>query len=309
MTVPTADTLVQVGDIFRAIGPHDNLVKLVTALGRKSATDLGIVHGSLHRMELVVTRTNVLHRTLRELDLVHRTGVTIAQMNRSGVDLMPTGSLRLAFADQVVVVGPKAGLKLVEAELGNCAQKLNQSQLVPIFLGIVMGVIVGSIPVMLPGLHGSLRIGLAGGSLLAAIALSRLGSLGSIVWYMPAAANQLFRDFGLAIFLACVGFEAGDHFIQRAAQNAGLTLLVWGALVTVLPVFIVACFARLALRMNFVSLSGWIAGAMGSSTTLLFAEEMTASNAPAIAYAAVLPMAELMPIICAQVLAITTMHH
>src|SRR5262249_45008316 len=156
------------------------------------------------------------------------TGVTIAQVHRAGVELVANGALRLSFGDQVIAVGPKAGLQVVAAELGNSAQRLNRSQLTPIFLGIVLGVVVGSIPLALPGVHASLRIGLAGGSLLAAIALSRIGSVGPVVWYMPAAANQLIQDFGLAIFLACVGFEAGDHFIQRAAQNSGLLLLLWG---------------------------------------------------------------------------------
>ena len=287
MVVPTADTLVQVGDIYRAIGPGGDLSALIAAIGHRSSTNLSCAPGDIQRMDLIVTNTKILHRTLRELDLVHRTGVTIGQIHRAGIELMPTASLRLAFADQVTVAGPQAGIELVEAELGNSVQKLNQSQLIPIFLGIVLGVIVGSIPLVLPGLHGSLRIGLAGGSLLAAIALSRVGSVGSVIWYMPAAANQLFRDFGLAIFLACIGFEAGDHFIQRAAENSGLVLFVWGAVIATLPVFIVACFARVVLRMNFIALSGWVAGAMGSSTTLFFVEEMTASNSPAVAYAAV----------------------
>ena len=149
---------------------------------------------------------------------------------------------------------------------------------------------------------------MAGGSLLAAIALSRIGSVGSVVWYMPAAANQLLEDFGLAMFLACVGFQSGDHFIQRAAQNAGLVLLLWGVLVTTVPVFLIACLARWVLKMNFVTLTGWVAGAMGSSTALMFAEEMTSSNAPAVPYAAVMPLAELMPILCAQALAVAAIH-
>jgi putative transport protein len=211
------------------------------------------------------------------------------------------------FADRVTVVGPKAGLQLVAAELGNSPDRIDRPQLIPIFLGIVLGVIVGSIPLALPGLGGGLRIGLAGGSLLAAIALSRLGSVGSIVWYMPAAANQLFRNFGLAVFLACVGLQAGDHFIQRAVATSGLALFAWGALITMLPVFVVACFARLALKMNFISLAGWVAGAMTSSTALFFAEDMTNSKAPSITYAAVLPLAELVPIIGAQVLAIVAL--
>jgi putative transport protein len=147
---------------------------------------------------------------------------------------------------------------------------------------------------------------LAGGPLLAAIALSQLGNIGAIVGYMPVSANQLFRDFGLAVFLACVGLQAGDHFIQRAVQGSGLILLLWGAAVTVLPVFIVGCFARLVLGMNFITLSGWVAGAMTSSPALLFADEMANSDAPAVAYAAVAPLATLVPIFCAQVLAITS---
>ena len=308
LTIPTGETMVQVGDIFRAVGSRDRLSAIVSAMGRQSSTDLSSRQTGVQRMDVVVTRTQVLRRSLRELDLVRRTGVTIAGITRFGIRLMPLASLRLAFADHVTVVGSKAGLQMVEAELGNSPDRLQRSQLIPIFLGIVLGVAVGSIPLKFPGMHATLRIGLAGGPLLAALALSRLGSVGSIVWYMPTPANQLFRDFGLAIFLACVGFASGDHFIQRATQNAGLAIFGWGCLITVLPVLIIGCFARLALRMDFVTLSGWIAGAMGSSTTLQFAEDTTLSNAPAVAYAAVLPLAELVPIICAQVLAIVAIH-
>jgi putative transport protein len=305
MTVPTGDTLIMTGDVYRAVGPRDRLSDLIATMGRRSGADLGSAHGDVQRMDLVVTRTHVLHRSLRELDLAHRTGVTITHISRAGVNLMPSGSLRLAFADRITAVGPKAGLRSIEAELGNSMEQLEHSQLIPIFLGVVLGVIVGSIPLRIPGVGGALRIGLAGGSLLAAIALSRLGSLGRIIWYMPAAANQLFRDFGLAIFLACVGLQSGDHFVQRAFQSSGLIIFGWGCLITLLPLFVVGCFARVVMRLDFISLSGWIAGAMSSSTALQLAEDMTSSNAPAVTYAAVLPLAELVPIVCAQILAIT----
>jgi putative transport protein len=304
MTVPTADTIIQAGDIFRAFGPEAKLLDLASSLGRRSKIDESKARGDVSRMNLVVTRSPVLHKSLRELNLIRRTGVTIARVNRAGVELSPDATLRLAFADQVTVVGPQAGLEAVAAELGNSHDLLTHSQLAPIFLGIVLGVLIGSIPIALPGMPGALCFGLAGGTMLAAIGLSRLGSIGPVVWYMPAAANLLFRDFGLAIFLACVGLQAGDHFVQRAAENSGLSLLAWGVAVTMLPVFLVACFARSVMRMNFVSLSGWVAGAMGSSPALLFAEEITESKSPAIAYAAVLPVAELLPIVCAQALAI-----
>lgn len=304
LSVPTGDTLIQVGDVYRAVGQREHLASLVSLMGRSSTVDLGAAVGDVRRMELVVTRTHVLRRPLRELNLMRRTGVTIARVNRAGVNLVPNASLRLAFADQVTVVGPDAGLKMVEAELGNSPETLNRPRLVPIFLGIVLGVLVGSIPVKFPGLNTTLRIGLAGGPLLAAIALSQLGNIGSIVWYMPTSANQLFRDFGLAVFLACVGLQSGDHFLQHAAQGSGLTLLLWGAAVTLVPVFIVGCYARLVMRMNFITLIGWVAGVMTSSPALLFADEMAGSDAPAIAYAAVAPLATLVPILCAQILAI-----
>jgi putative transport protein len=304
VSVPTADTVVQLGDIYRAVGPRERITELVTRVGRRTEVNLTDMQGDVQRMILLVTRPHVLRRPLRDLDLVRRTGVTLGRINRAGVDLVPTASLRLHFGDRVTAIGPAAGLKHVEAELGNCAETLNRSQLIPVFLGIVLGVLVGSIPFEVPGIHATLRIGLAGGPLLAAIALSQLGNIGSIVWYMPSSANQLFRDFGLAVFLACVGFQSGDHFIQNAASFEALWMLIRGAAVTIVPVTLVAVFARNVLRMNFITLTGLIAGSMTSSPALLFADEMTASDAPSIAYAAVAPLATLVPILCAQLLAI-----
>lgn len=304
MSVPTGATQIRTGDVYRAVGTREQLDKLVAVMGQPSKVNLDTVAGDLRRLDLVVTRSQVLRKSLRELDLIRRTGVTVARINRAGVDLVPTASLKLGFADRLTVVGPAAGLKAVEAELGNSPESLDRPQVAPIFLGIVLGVLVGSIPIFVPGLNITVRIGLAGGPLIAAIALSQLGSIGSIVWYMPASANQLFRDFGLAVFLACVGFRAGDHFIQRAANMTGIALLIWGAVITIVPAFVVGCFARKFLRMNFVTLSGWVAGAMTSSPALLFANELSQSEAPAVAYAAVAPLATLLPILCAQILAI-----
>jgi putative transport protein len=306
LSVPSADTVIKLNDVLRAVGSRELTSQIVSAMGKVSAADLSLAPGDVRRMELVVTRTQVLRRPLRELDLIRRTGVTIALVNRAGIDLVPNASLRLVFADRITAVGPETGLKMVETELGNSPETLNRPKLAPIFLGIVLGIIVGSIPLAIPGLHTTLRIGLAGGPLLAAIALSQLGNIGTIVWYMPVTANQYFRDFGLAVFLACVGLQAGDHFIEKAASGRSIALLLCGAGVTMLPVFAVGCFARIFLRMNFLTLSGWVAGAMTSSSALIFAEEMAQSDAPAIAYAAVAPLATLVPIICAQMLVIMT---
>jgi putative transport protein len=308
LVVPTAQTIVQVGDIFRAVGKRTHVHRVVAAMGHRSDKNLGEQSGDVKRMEMVVTNPRVLRRSLRDLDLVRRTGVTIARVTRAGVALVPNATLRLVFADRVIAVGPEAGLQLVEAELGNSIETLNRPQLIPIFLGIVAGVIVGSIPFTMPGLNTTLRIGLAGGPLLAAIALSQLGNIGSVIWYMPSSANQLFRDFGLAVFLACVGLQAGANFLQRATTSSGLALLLAGIAVTLLPVFVVGCFCRLFLKMNFITLSGWVAGSMTNTTSLLFADEIAKSETPAITYAAVAPLATLIPILCSQILGIIALH-
>ena len=301
--VPTGETEIRVGDVYRAVGQKEALDELINVMGRPSTIDLGN-SGDIRRMDLVVTRTQVLRRQLRELDLTRRTGVTVARVNRSGIELSPTASLRLLFGDRVTAVGPDAGLKTVEEELGNSPDMLNRPQLVPIFLGIVLGVFIGAIPLTIPGLSLKLRIGLAGGPMLAAIALSQLGNVGSVVWYMPVAANQLFRDFGLAVFLACVGLQSGNHFIERVSHGGGIGFIFWGALITLLPILLVGMFARYFLRLNFLTLSGWVSGAMTSSPSLLFSHDLTGSDVPAVAYAAVAPLGMLAPIVCAQLIVV-----
>ena len=153
VTVPTGDTTVQVGDVYRAVGPRTGLNEVVAAMGQRSKINLSTSTGDIHRREFVVTRTQVLRRTLRELDFIRRAGVTLSRVNRSGIELAPLASLRLVFGDRVVAVGPEAGLKIVEDELGNCMDALNRPQLIPIFLGIVLGVVIGSVPLAIPGLN------------------------------------------------------------------------------------------------------------------------------------------------------------
>jgi putative transport protein len=304
VSVPSGDTEIRVGDHFRAIGTKSAVAEIVAAMGRPSNVDLESVTGDVQRNDFIVTRTDVLRRPLRDLDLIRRAGVAIGRIHRAGVDLFPRASMRLQFGDRVTAVGSEEGLKMVEEILGNSPDRLNRPQLIPIFLGIVLGVLVGSIPIWIPGLHERVRIGLAGGPMIAAIVLSQLGNIGSVVWYMPVAANQLFRDFGLAVFLACVGLQSGDHFLQRVNEGGGIMFIVWGALITMIPVFLVSLVARIHYKMNFITLCGWLSGAMTSSPALLFANDIAGSEAPSVAYAAVAPLALLTPIICAQLLVV-----
>jgi putative transport protein len=303
VSVPTGDTRLEIGDVIRAVGAPPVLEEVKTILGKPSTIDLASVSGDISRMELLVTQPQMLRRTLRELDLINRFGVTLPRILRFGVDLIPNGDLALRFGDVVSAVGPAEGLKAVEKELGNSPDAMNRPQLVPIFLGIVLGVIVGSIPIPVPGVAGGIKLGLAAGPMVVAIALSSFGNIGSVVWYMPGAANQLFRDFGLALFLACVGLQQGDQYIQKLLSGDGLKLVALGIAVTALPILAVGFLARKWFKMNFLTLSGWAAGAMTSSPALLYAGEITGSDAPALAYAAVAPLGMIVPILCCQALA------
>jgi putative transport protein len=303
MTVPTADTRIEPGDVFRAFGPLNAVSAVVAAVGREKPIDLSTAGGNVMRERVVVTNRVALGRTLKELDLINRFNVTVGRVNRAGIDIPPRARLALKFGDQVDIVGQVDRLKAVEELLGNSLDVLNRPQLIPIFLGIVLGVFVGSIPLAIPGLGGGLRIGLAGGPMIVAILLSRLGNFGSIVWYMPASASNLFRDFGMAVFLACVGLESGGDFIHTVASREGLMAVMWGACITIVPMMIVALIARWLFKMNFITLSGLTAGAMTSSPTLLFSNDFTGSPAPSVAYAAVYPLSVIVPVFCAQFLA------
>ncbi|HUB27018.1 MAG TPA: putative transporter [Tepidisphaeraceae bacterium] len=303
VSVPTAETRFAVGDIVRTIGSKPLLDEFCRRYGRPSKIDLAAASSAIGRVDLIVTHTEILGQTLRELDLNKRHGVTITRVTRSGVDLAPTARLSLHFGDAVTAVGPVEGLKAVEIDLGNSMEALNRPHLIPIFVGIVLGILVGSIPVAVPGLQGGIRLGLAAGPMLVAIVLARAGKIGNMICYMPPAANQLFRDFGLAVFLACVGLQQGGSFLQNLFSGGGLTLVCWGAAITMIPVLLVAVAARWAIKLNFITLSGWVAGAMTSTPALLFAGELTQSDEPAMAYAAVAPLALIIPVFCCQALA------
>lgn len=302
-SVPHSKTVLETGDVVRAVGRPEQIQELVAELGRVSTTDLSQVPGTLRRAELIVTRAGALRRPLRELNFRSRTGVTIVQVTRAGIDLVPHAEFALKFGDRVTVVGSEAGIRTVGEILGNEPDVLNRTYLLPVFLGITLAVIVGAIPIQVPGSPTALHLGMAGGALLVAILLSRLERLGPLVWHMPATVNSALRDMGMCIFLACVGFQAGPGLIERTAQE-GPAVIAASLAVVALPLLVVACFARRVLRMNFFILSGWIAGTMTNTPALEIASDDAKSDAPALAYASVAPLCELLPILCAELIAL-----
>jgi putative transport protein len=274
------------------------------AIGSAVPDDLVAAPGRVTFQRLVVTATTAVGHTLGQLRLEDRFGVTVTRVLRSEVQVPPSADLKLHFGDLVQVVGESEALDRVAALVGNRPQELDHTHFAPIFLGLALGVIVGMIPIALPGLPEPVRLGLAGGPLLVAILLGRLGSLGRLIWHMPQIANLSLRELGIALFLACVGLKAGPAFFDTVATTTGAWWLGLGLVITMVPLLIIGWFAMAVLRMNYLPVSGLVAGSMTDPPALAFANGMAGNEAPATAYATVYPLTMLLRIVLAQVLVV-----
>lgn len=292
-----------VGDVVMAVGPHKNLEDLRIILdGKVAKIDLKEMVSDIRWERLVVTSQKARGKTLAELDLAQQHHVVVSRINRSGIELTPTGALHLQFGDIVTAIGTPEPLRQVAHLLGNKADALQHAQIPPIFIGIALGVLLGSIPLTIPGLPAALKLGLAGGPLLAAIILARLGSIGPLVWFMPPVANAVLREIGIVLFLACAGLRSGGQFVETLTQGDGLTWLLCGVLITLVPLLIVGFVGRLALKMNYLTLCGLLAGSMTDPPALAFATGLYKSEAQSLGYATVYPLVMVLRILAPQVL-------
>jgi len=298
----TEQTVVRRGDIILAVGSRKNLERFRVIVGRESDINLMKAPGRVVSREIVVTRKEVLGSTIDELQLDERHGVTVTRVTRADIEMTALPELRLQFGDMLQVVGDEQVMQAVGNELGNCVRALNETNFIPIFVGIALGVLAGTLPLSFSGMPVPVRLGLAGGPLALAILLGRIGRIGPLVWYMPANANMAFRELGIVLFLACVGLKAGERFFGTVFTAEGLRWLLAGTCITVLPVFLVGLGARLLFKLNFTAISGLLAGSMTDPPALAFANAISRSDAPSVAYATVYPLTMLLRILAAQVL-------
>jgi putative transport protein len=296
------DTVLSAGDVLLAVGPRDGLDQLALVIGPPTALDLTKLPSRITARRMLVTHSAVLGSTIAELRLRERFGVSVTRVERNAVELPVTDDIHLQFGDRLTVVGDEDSIPALTAELGDSIKRLNAPQMIPIFLGIAIGVIVGSIPFKFPGLPSAVKLGMAGGPLLVAIVLSRLGNIGPLVWYLPSSASIALRDVGIALFLACVGIKSGGHFVETLTHGHGVTWMLCGIFVTIVPMLIVAAIARLVLKVNYLTLCGLLAGSMTDPPALAFATTMTGSEAPSVAYASVYPLTMILRVLCAQLM-------
>lgn len=305
LIVPHTDTTIQMGDVLHLVGENSILQKMRLILGEVADVSLS-TKGTLYRSErAVVTNEKVFGKKIRQLMLKGKYEVVISRISRAGVELVANGDMTLQFGDILTLVGRKEDIDTVMTVIGNAQQKLQQVQMLPIFIGIGLGVLLGSIPIYLPGFPVALKLGLAGGPLVVALILSRIGSIGKIYWFMPPSANLALREIGIVLFLAVVGWKAGGNFLNTLLSQDGMVWIAAGAVITAVPLLIVGVIARMYTKLNYLTLCGLLAGSMTDPPALAFANALKENNgAAALSYATVYPLVMFCRIILPQILAI-----
>jgi putative transport protein len=301
-SIPHDNTLLHVGDVVLAVGPRDKLDELALVIGRPADVDLRALPSPLVSQRVIVTRQEVLGKSLAELELADRYDVAVTRAARAEIEFVAGADYTLHFGDALQVVGAPQSVAKAAEVLGNSPRSLSHPQLIPVFTGISLGVLLGSLPISLPGMPASVRLGLAGGPLIVAILLSRIRRIGPLSWYMPISANFMLRELGIILFLACVGLRAGGSFVDTITGGQGLLWMACGAVVTFVPLGAAALFARFRLKLNYFSLCGLLAGSMTDPPALAFANAQAASGATSLAYATVYPLVMLLRVVCAQLL-------
>ena len=308
ITTPNGNTVIVEGDKLHIVGMPEAVAAMEKIIGHRlekpitqetSNADKPIVVKTI-----LVTNKKILGRTIGSLALAERYGVNVSRVVRSGFKFTGRLDLRIKFADKLRVVGTAEGIEATAKELGNSLTALDHPEILPAFLGIFLGVIVGSIPLALPGMPTPLKLGLAGGPLIVAILLSRKRKIGPLNFFMANSANLMLREFGLTLFLSCVGLNAGIKFFDVLLNGDGLYYMGLAAIITFVPLAIMATVGHLVFKVNFLSLCGVLAGATTDPPALAFANSQADSEAVNIGYASVYPLTMLLRILSGQVLAI-----
>jgi len=249
---------------------------------------------------IIVTKSEINGKRLGELNLRKIYGINITRIERAGVDLVAMPSLLLQLGDRVNVVGTEKAIASVEEVLGNSLKRLNEPNIIAIFVGIALGIVLGSIPISFPGIPQPVKLGLAGGPLIVAILVSRFGYKYKLVTYTTMSANLMLREIGITIFLACVGLGAGNKFVETIVEQGGYAWIGYGFIITVLPVLTIGVIARKFCRLNYFTIMGLLAGSTTDPPALAYSNMTSGNNEPAVSYATVYPLTMFLRVLTAQ---------
>lgn len=305
--IATIDTVLSEGDRIFVITEQPHIDALIVTVGRKLHIDRKrwILEGSKYvSRKLVVTNREINGRTLKSLNLRALYGVNVTRIYRAGVEIVASPNFALQYGDRLNVVGSDAAIDSMEELIGNSIKRLDEPNLVTIFLGIALGILVGSIPIMFPGIPQPVKLGLAGGPLVVAILIARFGYKLKLVAYTTTSANLILREMGISIFLACVGLNAGNGFVDTLVNNGGFVWVGYGLLITLIPLLVVGLLGRFVFKLNYLQLSGMMAGATTDPPALAYANSLSDSDAAAVGYATVYPLTMFLRVLAAQLVII-----
>ena len=309
VSIPTSETILQEGDRLLVVTSEENAPQLTVLFGEQEHTDWNkedidwnAIDSELISQRIVVTRPELNGKRLEALRLRNHYGINISRVYRSGVQLLATPDLRLQLGDRLTVVGEAAAIKNVEKVLGNAIRSLKEPNLIVVFIGIVLGLMLGSVPLALPGISTPVQLGLAGGPIIVGILLGTFGPRIHMITYTTRSANLMLRALGLALYLACLGLDAGAHFFETVFRPEGLMWIGIGAALTLLPVLIIGIVAFQVMKMDFGTVCGVLCGSMANPMALNYANEMIPTGHPSVAYATVYPLSMFARVIIAQVL-------
>ena len=300
---PTPDLQLAEDDVMLVVASKHEMEKLKLLIGSTSEMNLKAQPKSnLISRTIVVTRKNVTHKRLGDIPELHQQDFTLTRLNRAGVEMVPHGGIMLQLADTINVVGTEEGVKIASDAIGNSLKRLEVPDLAPIFIGIVLGVILGSIPFYLPGMPVPVKIGMAAGPLIIALILSRYGNKIYLNNYTTNSANLMIRELGITLFLASVGLGSGANLSTAFADGSGWHWMWMGVIITVFPLLLVGIIAHKFFRKTYFEICGLLAGASTDPPALAFALKMAGNDIPSATYATIYPLTMILRILGAQLL-------
>ena len=300
--IPQSSTIIEQGDLLLVVLSIQDEEALKAFIGSTVEMDWEAIHAPVVSRRILVTKSEFNGRTIGSLRLPMGYRLNDTRVNRAGVDLLANPNLTLQIGDRLTVVGKLEDINRLAERLGNSMKRLNEPNMITLFVGIFLGIILGSIPLAIPGMSSSMKLGLAGGPLVVAILIGRFGYKMKLVTYTSTSASLMLREIGICLFLASVGITAGGTFAETVFSGDGLLWVLWGFLITIIPLLIIGSIARGYYKINYFTLIGLIAGSNTDPPALAYANKTTSTDAPAVAYSTVYPLTMFLRVLTAQLL-------
>lgn len=299
--IPNSDVVIEHNDLLLTVLSEPDEEALSAFIGPKIEMDWKAIPAPVVSRRILVSKEEFNGRKIGSLRLRMGYRLNVTRVNRAGVDLLASPNLSLQVGDRLTVVGKIEDIERLAERLGNSMQRLNQPNIFTIFIGILIGIVFGSIPFAIPGMPVPLKLGLAGGPLIVAILIGRYGYKMGLTTYTSTSANLMLREVGICMFLASVGIGAGSEFVATV-KSGGLMWILWGFLITFIPLLIVGLLGRGYYKLNYYTLSGLMAGSYTDPPALAYSNKVANNDAPAVAYSTVYPLSMFLRVLTAQIL-------